>query len=98
MNKDWKNLKVGDKIRIISVPGYDDKGKRIKDYVIQRETITAYKKLIARKRPVIISEIDKDGIPWYYFKLKERGRWNWHSMAVFEEDTNWVKVKPRIKK
>lgn len=92
-----KTLKVGDKVRIISIPGFKD-GKKIEDYVIYPETVRAYKKLIARKRPVVISEIDEDGTPWYEFRLKERGKWTHHFMAIFEEDDNWVKVKPRKKK
>ena len=93
-NPEWKNLKVGDKIRIVSVPGFIS-GKKVKNYTIARETISAYKKLIARKRPVVISEIDEYGQPWFEFRLRKKGKYIYHSMAVFKEDDNWVRVKPR---
>ena len=95
LNKDWKNLKVGDKIRIVAIPGFDENGKKIKGYTIYGETITAYKKLIARKRPVRIYEIDEWGNPWFQFRFKERDEWHTHIMAIFKEDDNWVRVKTR---
>src|SRR5205823_4306232 len=43
------DLRIGDKIRIVGVPG-----EGIPDYTIHRDTIRVYKKLIDRKRPVRI--------------------------------------------
>jgi hypothetical protein len=86
-----KRLKVGDRIRIIGVPG-----EGIPNYVIHRETVRVYKKLIARKRSVRIREIDEYGVPWFTCKFKKRnGAWEWHSMAVMDSDKNWIPVRPR---
>jgi hypothetical protein len=86
-----KSLKVGDKIRIISVPGGGVPG-----YYIHKGTVRVYKKIIARKRAVRISEIDEGGTPWYTVKLRQKnGTWACNHLAVLEDDQNWVKVKPR---
>jgi hypothetical protein len=82
-------LKIGDKIRIIAVPG-----EGIKDYYIHKHTIQTYKKIIARKRPV--KRIDEYGQPWYEVKFRHKKYgWEYHSLVIFPSDTNWVKVKPR---
>ena len=85
-------LKIGDQIRIIAIPGEGDV-----DYYLAADTRWVYKKLIAQKRPVKITEIDEDGTPWYehrFLKGKYRG---WHSLSVAEDDKNWVLVKHRAK-
>lgn len=82
------DLKVGDRIRIISVPG-----EGVPNYTIFNETIRVYKRIIARKRAVRINEIDEDGQPWYCVKFKRKnGKWEWHHLIVSESDTNWVPV------
>ncbi len=86
------DLKVGDKVRIKSVPG-----EGVEGYTIHKETVRAYKKLIARNRPVTISEIDEHGQPWYNFRLKKKDKWHFHSMVIMGDDNNWAKVKPRKK-
>ena len=85
------DLRVGDKIRITSVPGVGIPG-----YYIHKDTVKAFKRIIARKRPVRIKYIDRYGAPWYEvrFRLKD-GKWEWHSLGVFDGETNWVLVKPR---
>jgi hypothetical protein len=85
-------LKIGDRIRVIAVPGVG-----IPNHTIQRETVRVYKKIIARKRAVIINKIDEFGSPWYTFKFKAtNGTWHWHSLIVDDDDNNWVRVKPRL--
>ena len=85
-------LKVGDRIRIIGIPG-----EGMEDYVIQPETIRAYKFLIKRGRSVRISEIDEYGLPWFHFIIKKKGKLEHHSMNIMEGDMNWVMVKSRDK-
>jgi hypothetical protein len=84
-------LKVGDRIRITGVPGVGIPG-----YYIHRDTVRAYKKLIARGRSVRIFKIDKYGSPWYAFRFRlKSGKWEYHWLAVYDTDTNWIVVKRR---
>ena len=88
------DLRVGDRIRIVVLPGVGVPG-----YYLHRDTRAVFKKLIARARSVRIARIDEDGLPWYAcrFRMKS-GRWEWHYLAVCDSDNNWVPVKPRRKK
>jgi hypothetical protein len=88
------DLKVGDRIRIIGIPG-----EGVPGYFLHRDTRLAYQKLIARGRSVRIARIGEDGLAWYSFRFPMKdGRWDWHEMAVCDSDNNWVKVKPHHKK
>lgn len=74
-------LKIGDKIKINRVAQLP---------FIDNDTIKIFEKLAARKRPVRISKIDKDGIPYYRCQFKkENGKFERCFMAVFDEDKNW---------
>lgn len=86
-------LKIGQKIRIVAVPGVDEP-----DYYIHPDTVRAYKKVIARKRAVTISKFDEFDAPWFSVILKgKNGRKEWLSFGVFDDDKNWVAVRPRKK-
>jgi hypothetical protein len=88
-----KKLKVGDRVRIIGVPGVG-----VPNYYIHPGTIRAYKKLIARGRSVRIFEIDEYGSPWYRFRFRRKnGTWEHHWMVIMENDTNWVMVRQQKK-
>jgi len=82
-----KDLKVGDKIRIIGYPGEFDP-----DYFLHEETRAVYKKLMKRKGPVRIAYIE-DGIPWYKFRQKIDGQWAEECLAVLDGDNNWELVQ-----
>ncbi len=84
------SLRVGDRIRIIGVPGTGIAG-----YYIHPDTTRAYRKLIARGRSLRICEIDQDGRPWFAFRFKlSNGTWEYHRMQILPDDDNWVRVKP----
>src|SRR5262249_6145299 len=86
-------LTVGDRIRIIGVPGVG-----IPDYTIQPETKRAYRKLLSRSTSLRICEIDESGQPWFRFRFKRKdGTWEHHSMCIMADDDNWVQVKHRRK-
>ena len=86
-----RDLKIGDRIRITGIPG-----EGIPGYVIHRDTVRVYKQLMARGRSVRIREIDEYGSPWYFCRFRTRnGEWEYHSLAVYESDTNWVQVRGR---
>jgi hypothetical protein len=84
-------LKVGDSVRIVGIPGIG-----IPNYYLHRDTRRAYRTLIARGRPVRISKIREDGLPWFNFRLKQKnGTVEYHSMCITPDDDNWVMVKHR---
>jgi hypothetical protein len=87
---DPRKLRIGDRIRIIGIPG-----EGVPGYFLHRDTRRFYKKLMARARSVRIYEIDEHGYPWFQcrFRLKN-GQWEYHHLMVTEDD-KWVKVKPR---
>ena len=87
------DLKVGDRIRIIAIPGDGVPG-----YYMHRDTRRVFKKLIARKRSVRIDRIEWD-MPWYTCRFRTKnGKWETHFLGVAPDDNNWVMVKPRRKK
>ena len=87
-------LKIGDQIRIIAVPGVG-----IPNYTIHPDTTRAYLKLIARNRPLRIARIDEYGQPWFDFRFKRKnGKWEHHTMCIFDSDDNWVIVKKRTQR
>lgn len=84
-------LRIGDRIRIIDVPG-----KGIPNYTIHPETVRVYKKLVKRNRSLRICEIDEYGQPWYHCRFRNRmGQIEYHSLNIMTDDTNWVPVKKR---
>lgn len=90
-NMKSSELRVGDRIRIVDVPG-----RGIPNYTIHPETVRVYKMLVNRKRSVRICWIDEYGEPWYECRFRRRnGRLEFHSLVVMSEDTNWVPVKKR---
>jgi len=85
------DLKVGDRVRITGIAGHG-----VPDYVISRDTVRVYKKLIARGRSVRINRIDEYGSPWYHCRFRTGdGKWEHHFLSVSGSDNNWVKVHVR---
>lgn len=61
---------------------------------LHRETRQLYRRLMSRKRPLVIYEVDKDGLPWIKCQfLRKTGGWEYHYLAV--NDDSWVRVKAR---
>jgi len=88
------DLRVGDRIRIIGLPGASVPG-----YYLHPGTRRVFKKLIARKSSVRVARIDEYGSPWYTCRFRMNdGGWESHDLAVCEGDDNWVKVPSRRKK
>jgi len=86
------DLRVGDWIRIIGMPG-----QGVPNYYLHRDTKRVFEKLIARGRAVRIARVEY-GLPWYDCRFEmNNGRREWHSLAVCDLDNNWMKVKPRHK-
>lgn len=86
----WQVLRVGDKVRITEVPPEF----RQSGYFVHPETMRAYKRLIARRRPLRVARIDEWGLPWVDFRFRRNnGRWEYHSLAI--NHGGLVKVQPR---
>lgn len=81
------DLQVGDRIRLLDFSRKNGAG-----YFIHRDTIRVYRKLLARNRPVVISEVDEFG-PWFECRFRKKsGGMEYHFLVVTDED-KWVKVK-----
>lgn len=90
MEERWKQLRVGDKIRIVRMPWYAS----APDHTFLPETRWLYKKLIARGRSLRIFKVDELGLPWIRCRFRRRnGLWEHHWLAV--NDDSWVLVKSR---
>ena len=89
-----RELRVGDRIRIIRLPG-----EGVPGYYLHPDTRRVFKKLMARGRSVRIARIDGQGVTWFAcrFRLKS-GHWEWHELSVCELDNNWVRVVPHGEK
>ena len=92
MADDWRNLRVGDVVRIVKMPsGVDAPG-----YTFHADTRRLYKRLIARRRPVRVCQI-WGGMPWIHCRFRRNdGRWEYHSLAI--ADDSWVRVRKRRRK
>jgi hypothetical protein len=91
MREPWRDLRVGDRIRIVRMPSK----AALEGYVLPRDTRRLYKLLIARNRPLRIYEIDKRWrLPWVQCRFRmKNGKWEYHYLAV--NDDSWVRVKSR---
>jgi hypothetical protein len=91
MVEDWRELRVGDRIRIVRMPS----AAALEGYALPRDTRRLYRLLIARNRPLRVYMIDKQWqLPWVkcLFRTK-KGNWEYHYLAV--NDDSWVRVKSR---
>jgi len=79
------NLKVGDRVRITSLP---------ESYAADEAKI--FQHLVMKQRTVRIYWIDRYGRPWYRIRFKESdGKLEDHSIPILSSDTNWVLVQSR---
>jgi hypothetical protein len=52
------------------------------------------KRMLQRKTPVRVAEIDEFGTPWILANTTERGRRQYHRWVILEQ-TGWRRVVPR---
>jgi hypothetical protein len=79
----WRDLQVGDRIRIVRVPG-----QNIPGYYLHKDTKRVYEILAAKRRIARVCQIDEWGLPWIACRLKSRrGKWEYHWLAV--NDDSW---------
>lgn len=83
-------LKLGDRIHIVRLPPE----WRAPGWRLPRSTRDLYRRLMARKRPLVISEIDERGFAWIQCRFRDRrGRMEHHFLVI--DDGCWVRVQPR---
>ena len=90
MAQSWRDLRVGDRIRIVRLPTeWNQPG-----YHVPPCTRRLCLRLIQRRRPVRVNEIDDGGLPWIACRFCRRnGSWEHHFLAV--NDDSWVRVRGR---
>ena len=90
MHEPWQDLRVGDRIRIVRMPSdFSQPG-----FYASRGTRRLYKRLIARRSPLRICEIDEWDLPWIRCRFRRNyDSWEHHSLAII--DDSWVRVKSR---
>lgn len=83
-------LQVGERVRIVRLPTV----WKTAQYKVSRTMRDVYRRLIARRRPVRIDEIDMRGLPWIRCQFKDRsGQMEYHFLVL--DDGSWVRVVPR---
>ena len=77
--KPWQRLKVGDQVRFVAMPSeFSTPG-----YYVHPHTLSVYRRLIARRRPVRVFKIDEWKFPWIRCQFRRKdGRWEYHSLAI----------------
>ena len=90
MAESWRDLRVGDRIRIVRLPT-DWKNP---DYYVPPCTRRLYQRLIQRRRAVRVYRLDSQGLPWIACRFREKdGAWGHHFLAV--NDDSWARVRHR---
>ncbi len=87
---DPKRLKVGDRVRCVSLP--DERNDPL--HAVQPESLEFMKAMIARNRSSRIFEVDEYGTPWIRARIRRNGGVEHHSWGILEK-TGWRKVQPR---
>ena len=88
---DRKKLKIGDKIRLLTVPKGDlEQRKREIESDVENPGWTAntIEKIITQDPVVKIDDIDEFGSPWFTYHLVVDGETEIHSIAI-TEDESW---------
>jgi len=89
---DWRRLRVGDRIRIVAVPRWDQEQY---DQTGEDFTFRVLKRLADRKTVRVIARIDEYDHPWIDYRFRNKsGKMEYHTLTVCHNDS-WVYVKPR---
>ena len=87
---DPHSLKVGDRIRFVSIPEeWNEPGREP-----TRESMRFMKHMLKRKSLSRVYEIDEYGQPWISARLRINGKVEHHRWAIMES-TGWRKVRKR---
>jgi hypothetical protein len=83
MNEAWRNLRVGDQVRIIQLPSEF----QLPGYKLSTETRILYEHLISVKAILTVELIDEHRLPWVAYQWHKDGEIEYHSLAV--DDNSW---------
>jgi hypothetical protein len=86
---DPTQLKIGDRIRFISLPDEWSDPQRS----LHRDSLVFMKRMIKRRYSSRVFKIDHCGYPWIKAKLRERSTVVHHYWCI-SESTGWRKVVP----
>jgi len=92
---DRRALKVGDRIRLVTVPEADleQRERELRESAEDAGwTADTIERIIKQDPIVTISRIDEYGLPWFDYELRrEDGTSEYHSLAIMEDDS-WERV------
>jgi len=75
-------------VRYLRIPG-----EGVPGYFMVQETLRLFKRLVAKGTVLRIYTIDEYKNPWARVRFKnQRGRWEVHDLAVFDDDADWELV------
>jgi len=84
---------MGDRVRFVHMPTEFLRP----GYLLHRDTRRVYQRLLDRKRPVRVCEIDGWNVPWIHCRFRRKdGRIEYHWLAINHD--GWVRVRSRPKK
>lgn len=77
----WRNLRVGDRVRIVHVPL--EFASAPETYCLHDETRELYERLIIKAAILIVTEIDDWDVPWIdYTWVRSDGVEEFHSLGL----------------
>ncbi len=87
---DSKNLKIGDKVRLLCVPAADmeQREREIAQGTANPGWTADIIELIIAQNPIVeIDDIDEFGRPWFTCNLIVEGKTEQHTLAIMENDS-----------
>lgn len=86
---DRKKIEIGDSIKILKVPNFDEK-KRTENNKNKSDvlcTATVIETIIKKNPIVIIDHIDEYNQPWFSVRIKIKNTFENHTIALLENDS-----------
>jgi hypothetical protein len=94
MPERWRQLRVGDRVRLLRVPESDlrQRERELRDGVeMPGWTADTLERILATDPVVTIFEIAEYGAPWFEYELAAAdGSIEYHSLAITEDDS-WTR-------
>ena len=90
--RDWKSLRVGDRIRIVAIPEADQRNFNESG---DNDTYPVLRRLAEKRCVRTISFIDSAGFPWIEYRYRNsQGKIEAHGVAICDNES-WVRVSSR---
>jgi hypothetical protein len=99
MGERWRELQVGDRVRLLRVPEADLR-QRVQDLRdgagMAGWTAETLERIMALDPVVTIDEVDEYGVPWFHCELTdENGAIEHHGLTITEDDS-WEPVTVKV--